>query len=299
MRLVISNILLLCTASACIAHLGDRLLPILEIPDSLVARIDIHDGTIEDWEAVIGEPTLTALEFGSFMGKSYDPNDLDFRVWLAWHDASNRVFIAVQGVDDVATFPTDLALDGATNIEFDGDHSGGVYGSPSGRMLSLWEKNQSFTSHPHSGQYEPHVDLGWVPTVNRKWCCWFSEPPLADAGGTVFGESPAVWVTEKFVTPFDLLAMDSRDETDFSVLVPGAVIGFRIMILDDDDQGQVLPNDLTDEWFAFPPDGRRGEQDIEGPDRWADGLLVAASQPVESVVKRDSWGRIKVSLEEY
>ena len=30
-----------------------------------------------------------------------DPSDLDFRIWLAWHDESNRIYAAVTVIDDV------------------------------------------------------------------------------------------------------------------------------------------------------------------------------------------------------
>ena len=63
-------------------HSGDRLYRFYEIPDE--AAIDITDGSIEDWEELFGEPSLTSLDFTGFTsyqgnGESmeYNPSDLD------------------------------------------------------------------------------------------------------------------------------------------------------------------------------------------------------------------------------
>ena len=42
-------------------HAGDRVFPFYEITD--VTAIDMTDGSIEDWEELFGEPTLTSLDF--------------------------------------------------------------------------------------------------------------------------------------------------------------------------------------------------------------------------------------------
>ena len=84
------------------AHSGGRLFPIPELTDEMRARIDLKDGKVADWSYVLGEPTLTALDFSTdprFFG--YDPSSYDFRVWLAWHDATENLFVAAEFVDDV------------------------------------------------------------------------------------------------------------------------------------------------------------------------------------------------------
>ena len=53
------------TAFMCSAHVGDRVVPIFEIPEESFSEIDIHDGDIEDWLNVIGEPSLTGLDLTS------------------------------------------------------------------------------------------------------------------------------------------------------------------------------------------------------------------------------------------
>ena len=71
-------------------HVGDRVFPFYEIIDE--AAIDVTDGTIEDWEELFGEPSLTSLDFtgftsyqGSGESMDYNPSDLDFRIWLGWN----------------------------------------------------------------------------------------------------------------------------------------------------------------------------------------------------------------------
>ena len=45
------------------AHVGDRIYQICELTDADLAAIDLKDGTVGDWEEVLGEPTLTAVDF--------------------------------------------------------------------------------------------------------------------------------------------------------------------------------------------------------------------------------------------
>ena len=53
------------------AQFPDRLFPFAELTDGMRARVDLKDGSVEDWSEVLGEPTLTALDFAtmqSFFG---------------------------------------------------------------------------------------------------------------------------------------------------------------------------------------------------------------------------------------
>ena len=81
MKALLSVAVLLALASGVWAQ---RVFPIVELTDADVGLIDVHDGSVDDWLAVIGEPTLTALDrYGP-----YDPSSMDLRIWLAWHDAT-------------------------------------------------------------------------------------------------------------------------------------------------------------------------------------------------------------------
>ena len=88
---------ILLTATCLEARWPDRLFPFTELTDEMVARIDLKDGSVEDWLEVVGEPTLTGLDF---VGYPYDPSSYDCRLWLAWHAASDHLFVAAEIVDD-------------------------------------------------------------------------------------------------------------------------------------------------------------------------------------------------------
>ncbi len=295
-RPLILLVVITASASICRGHFGTRIVPIFELTDEMVEQIDIHDGSIEDWVEVVGEPTLTALDFVVFLGQPYNPPDFDFRLWLAWHRRTSHVYLAVQGADEVHVVPADgeVALDGATNLEIDADHSGGIYGPPGPDkedLASLSEENQFFSANPYSSLEDPPVFVGWTKLTFEEECCWFGEPPFADGAGSVAGENPAIWITEMYVTPFDRLIPASQEKTERSLLSPGNVIGFRLGVLDDDAPKTTPPNSTTDSRFSFP------SADPLGPDYFADGLLVPADETVASSVQSISWGRIKASLQ--
>ena len=76
-------------------HSGDRVYPFYEITDE--AAIDVTDGSIEDWQELFGEPSLTSLDFTAFEDQArirmdYDPSDLDFRIYLGWNGDTDRIY---------------------------------------------------------------------------------------------------------------------------------------------------------------------------------------------------------------
>ena len=94
--------LTLLLAIALDAQWSDRLYPIRELTDEMRASIDLKDGSVGDWEEVLGEPTLTPLDFATPpWSPEYDPSSFDFRIWLAWHDSGNHLFVAAEIVDDI------------------------------------------------------------------------------------------------------------------------------------------------------------------------------------------------------
>ncbi len=97
--MTICLIVLIISSAAASAHSGSRVFPFYEITDEMLQKIDIHDGLIEEWYE-IGEPCMTILDFRSFQFDSPHPSNLDVRIWLAWHDESNRIFAAFVVVDD-------------------------------------------------------------------------------------------------------------------------------------------------------------------------------------------------------
>ncbi len=138
---------LLALASVTDAHIGDEIYPFYELLDEDLDRINLTDGSVEDWVEVVGEPSLTAAEFvwgTQSEPAEYDPSNLDFRIWLAWHQGSGTIWAAMERVDDlyvnlfegVDDLYVNVLGGDAMNLKFwdsviilllDGDHSGGRY----------------------------------------------------------------------------------------------------------------------------------------------------------------------------
>ena len=86
------------------AHVGDQIYPFYELLEEDLHRIDLTDGSVEDWLEVVGEPSLTATDFvwgTQHAAAEYNPLDVDFRIWLAWHQGSGTLWAAMERVDDL------------------------------------------------------------------------------------------------------------------------------------------------------------------------------------------------------
>ncbi len=279
------------------AHIGDQIYPFYELLDEDLDRIDLTDGSVEDWYEVIGEPSLTASDFLWQFGR-YDLSDVDFRIWLAWNQGSGTLWIAMERFDDLYINNYDGAglhamhrWDSSLEFMVDGDHTGGVYGFLLGINCEectdeevLWNNRQAqrwiaIAEAPGGGDildYDGASD-------------WVIREPYAVAGGGVIGESPATTVTEFKVTPFDDLIYDDEEASEVSQLFPGKVIGFTISTKD---------NDAIRAWegpvsVQMSLGGKL--RDTVDADRFVDGLLVGAGLE-GSAVEPSSWGRIKAAL---
>ena len=109
------------------AHLGDIVYPIYELPTSDLP--DLHDGTLEDWEEVRPNTSLDHNSFGDLCcgAGGIDLSDLAWRVFLAWHHRTQRIYMGVERIDDVYIGPPDEGGDGVAQLGIDGDHSGGRF----------------------------------------------------------------------------------------------------------------------------------------------------------------------------
>ena len=87
------------------AHIGDNIYLVYEIADADLADIDITDGSVADWEDVVGDPSLVATDFYADPtvgeGAQYDPADLDYRIWLGWNRYNDKLYMAMERVDNV------------------------------------------------------------------------------------------------------------------------------------------------------------------------------------------------------
>ena len=298
---------LLGLADAAHAHIGDQIYPIFELLDEDLDRIDLTDGSVEDWLEVIGEPSLTAVDFywGYFGGVSYDPADLDFRIWLAWNQSTSTLWIAMERFDDLyfnlydGREPWEMQLwDSSIRFMVDGDHTGGPYNYRHGRYCDDCTAEQVLEDQRQAQQW---MAIAETPDGEHLFhfgaSDWVVGEPYAVAGGGVIGESPATTVTEFRVTPFDDLVYNDEDASEASRLYPGKTIGFSMYTFDNDDpeteDGHVLMTVLSLSADTRP---------LVDAGSFVDGLLVGAGEDPSryddvSAVEPSSWGRIKAALQ--
>ena len=98
--------LLVGMASVTGAHVGERVIPIYELSDEDLVRIDLKDGSVEEWKDIIGDPQLTAFSVSTDPNSpedQYDPSDFDFRIWIGWNQSTSRIYVAFESIDDDGT----------------------------------------------------------------------------------------------------------------------------------------------------------------------------------------------------
>ncbi len=240
----IATSILLATLSS-EAQFQDRVYPFTELTGEMRARIDLKDGSVEDWLEILGESTLTPLDFiTSPWFSEYDPSSYDFRIWLAWHDASDHLFVAAEIVDDIhlITYEREndvgLGPNGDASVRFyvDGDKSGGG---------PLWE------AHAENNMQQAQIYSAFARTYNNDsnvglfevslYAPWVHKVPYADGGGTIVDSQPILSVVEFYVTPFDRLIWDDPEQSVISDLFVGKTIGFALFMADVDIDADIPP----------------------------------------------------------
>ena len=275
------------------AHQGDIVYPIYELPTSDLP--DLHDGTLEDWEEVLPGASLDHNDFirdNSGIPGTVDPDDLAFRVFLAWHSASQRIYMAAERVDDV------YMHEGAS-LKIDGDHSGGQYwffeaeGYSHAESERLWESRaQTYNARPEGA--------GGLLSAGGPERGWMVGAPWADAGAFQQGEGPSYSVVEFAITAWDDLDWHGPEVSKRSVLEADRIVGFQIELFDMDvpmrsDGTYVLA--LSTVMF-MSEDGSWGHDGFS--DNFVDGELIPCYRGdcsgATTAVSQDSWGRIKASF---
>ena len=271
------------------AHEGERVYQILEITDDMLAQIDLRDGTTDEWPPLLGEPTLRTIDFqmSEYYPTEYDPSDLDFAIWLGWHEESNRIYFAGAFVDDLywdQSRVNDLSwtqkrVQDSIVFFVDGDHSGPD--TENTIDVGRYRLGEQFYAAAPWTREGPTVFVPWVthtPEGLEPLGDWMVNPPYCNGGGSVSGENPTIWSMEFFVTPFDLLVPLEPDECVVSDLKAGEVIGLNVYVKDKDS----------------------GHQKLQGSYKLGnlktDAILLSRDQ-VDSVVRGSTWGRIQAALE--
>ena len=294
------------------AQESERLYPFVELTDADLAQIDVTDGSIDEWVDLLGEPTLIPLDFQIHPDDPpYDPVDMDYRVWLAWHGATQRLYVAVERADDIYinNYEDDGTIrsciwmarhDSYVMFGVDGDASGGQYDHFSEGSINTgpgFDEELRLRIYQHAQDYYvlgdivgggPHVCLPAQSAYNDE--DWFQRPPYAEGGGASFGEQPTLSVTEFYVTPFDRLIWNSPEESVVSALSPGTLIGFYLGIADYDEEGA-----RAEGWHFIR--GRDYSSGSSNADSFARGLLVGPGGELpDSAVESMTWGRIKATF---
>ena len=191
------------------AHVGSRVFPIPELTDEMLAGIELDGYVYEEWFDQIGEPALTSVDFMDENREStHDPADLDFRIWLAWHDEPARLYVAFVAADDsywnTFTYTESSGPDNMMSgwrggndgivLGVDGDHSGGP-------GFAGWTGRDRIAES--SGNAQAYHAISRTPTGpilddpksrhRTKVFSWMTLPPYAEAAGAVVGEAPIFW----------------------------------------------------------------------------------------------------------
>ena len=279
------------------------------------SRVDLKDGSVDDWSELLGEPTFTALDFTAFDSfgpdaepKAFDPSSLDFRIWLGWGRNPARLYVAGIFSDDVFVGPDSEHLSWARGghqdhmfLYVDGDHDGAPSLGPNDRTWGLDDDSDAFDRYaqnyhafsvPADGR---HVSLPWLEIWDDP--PWWSYPPYGDGGGSVSGENPVFWVVEFYATPFDMLIRKEPESSVVSDLFPGKTIGFQFEVWDFDDHD--ASQDYAAALYTLGDHSGLTVGDVfNDAASWMDGILIGdeSTDDPGSVVKTDSWALIKASL---
>ena len=299
--------LVLCLAVSAGAHIGDRVYPVAWLSDEMLQKIDLKDGSVDEWYEVVGEPSMTMLDFASLNPEgSPDPSDLDFRIWLAWHDDPARFYVACIASDDIYKNDHDYNAESwgpdrlwyendCISVVIDGDHGGGADSDSIERAAEIRNISQGYFAIARTPE-GPILDEEFTRYETGEFA-WTVLPPYGDGGGGVAGENPTISVIELYVTPFDRWAFDDIEGSVVSDLAPNKTIGFGIIVFDADPP--------EDEWElpwveASQPDDHFEAVLFLRADGYLDGMLLpgpGAEPGEDSAVESVSWGRIKASLE--
>ncbi|MCY3737428.1 MAG: hypothetical protein OXG13_13555 [Gemmatimonadaceae bacterium] len=239
------------------------------------------------------------------MNYHYDPSELDFRIWLAWHQASNTVWIAMERFDDLYFNRYDGGglgemwnWDSSIAFLVDGDHTAGQYSHYHGPDCERCTPERILASNRQAQRWMAIAEAPDGEILDYDgFSEWVVREPYAAAGSGVIGHSPATTVVEFKVTPFDDLIWDDEDASEISQLRPGKIIGFTMTTTD---------NDATEYKDGLGPKiqlslGPEVQNLRIHASNFVDGLLVGAGEDPSSYddvsgVEPSSWGRIKAAL---
>jgi hypothetical protein len=265
---------------------------------------DLQDGTLEDWEDVLPGTSLTHDDFLPLAvadGAGIDPADLAYRTFMAWHSATQTLYICLERVDDVyintyaGGAPQDMWMNDIIEFMVDGDHSGGSYNNFS--VDEVGEEQAKLLAGYQAQQYTliPESPDGITRGSNTSASGWVTNLPWADGGGFAEGEAPTTSVMEGYFTAWDALNWQGPELSTRSTLEEGRIIGFQLSVPDWDVVGTYHAfhtlSGLANTW-------READNFVQGELIGCDyGDCGSAPIPIDTAVESESWGRIKASLQ--
>ena len=229
------------------------------------------DGELDDWSDLLGPPLLTASDFRIPEGHprdEYDPENLDFRIWLGW-SPPGRIFVA-------ATFTDDLIRDDGSPLFVQAD----------GLVIAVTPDSRE-VMFTHMYAVRPAgILIQSFPAVGKRIARWSAHPPFADAVRAE--QTPATWGIEFFFTSFDVLLADAtspvmrerervRNESVITDLAAGDEVDLVLRVVDVDD------HDRRNTWFNLAP---------EDASTAVRALLLS---PGETAVLHQTWGEVKAT----
>ena len=288
------------TPGAAAAHVGQLIYPFYEIPRADLP--DLSDGDVLDWEAAVPGPSLQLGDLQSILGigdgTSIDPGDLTYQIYLGWSSETQRIYVAVESVDDIyvndygGTGLGSITDNDSVTFMVDGDHSGGRYTFYQGEDGISDAKRRRLTGstaqlyHAIAASPDRHVDAYGA--------LWLDEAPWTEAGGLQRGENPSYSLVELAVTPWDEIDPGRPDGSVGSTLSAGRIVGFQIALVDFDDTIRRQDNVYVMEGY-YNIGGISGE--VADASLFADGILVGYGEafPAGSAVRPSAWARIKAA----
>lgn len=220
-----------------------------------------------------------------FGGGTIDLEDLAVRVFFAWNDRSQRLFIAFESIDD---FLSQGDQHDSAVFMVDGDHSGGKYFfEDEEAALHNQSQAQSYRIPIAPGSDSSAVELSGTDAT------WAVAVPWTDVGRHGEGGGPALRGAELMITPWDHLVPDGPSSSVRTKLAAGSIIGIQINFVDIDESG------LIEGIYSVGRDlGGASDASL-----MADAVLIpchvgdcGSSVPDGTVVQPGSWARIKAGL---
>lgn len=260
-------LLLLAAASAEEVQIG-----IPELQDADVQALHL-DGRVDDWRALFGSPVLNqdALFSNPYAcsghADQFEVASVD--LWLAWHRATSRLYLAMERADPTARLyvnsytgaPSDDMLnhDGSVALMF------AVGEAPVQRFVAI--------ADPAEGQH-----LALSQGDSRQWQLLL---PWAAAGGSVVVGEPTISVVEMFVTAVD----GSQDEVNATPLpmVPGLSLRIELLVPDFRTRDAQCIH-----LWSISGTAQSIDQD---PSQFATGTLLPSGE--ETAVRSGSWATVK------